>query len=228
MIAKLGNCFFHYRNFLFPVFYLALFIPSSVLFENDSLSVIVGGILILLGVSIRCLTIGLVYIVRGGKNRQIFAKGLVTEGIYTICRNPMYLGNLILLMGFGVFANSALFVFVFFPLFFIIYYSIIRAEEIYLYIKFGQSYLSYKKRVNSIFPNLSLLGSAFKDVNFKWIKVLSKEHSSLYMYCLGVLVISFIKGRINLYTLSFFILVCSLIFIVVKWMKRMHKFDTKS
>lgn len=39
------------------------------------------------------------YIKRGGRNRRVFARGLVTEGVVAHCRNPMYLGHLLLVAG---------------------------------------------------------------------------------------------------------------------------------
>ena len=63
MMVKVGNWLFHYRNFLFPVFYLALFIPSRPFLSNENASEIAGLLLIFSGILVRCITIGLVYIV---------------------------------------------------------------------------------------------------------------------------------------------------------------------
>ena len=34
IFTKFGNWLFHYRNILFPVFYAALFIPSTAIFQD--------------------------------------------------------------------------------------------------------------------------------------------------------------------------------------------------
>jgi len=113
-----GNWIFRYRNAIFPFFYVALFIPSPDIFANKY-AIILGALIIISGIMVRSLTIGLEYIIRGGSKGKIHANKLVTGGIYSICRNPMYLGNILLILGFGIFANSLLFTALFSPLFLI-------------------------------------------------------------------------------------------------------------
>lgn len=84
MLIKLGNWLFHYRNFLFPFFYAALFIPSPFIFSGTIWPMVIGSILIGTGIAVRGITIGLVYIIRGGNKRQIHAENLVT-GVFTSC-----------------------------------------------------------------------------------------------------------------------------------------------
>ena len=64
-MIKIGNFLFHYRNGLFPVFYLLLFISSPRIFEDYRLAVAVGLTLAIAGQALRAVTIGLAYIVRG-------------------------------------------------------------------------------------------------------------------------------------------------------------------
>jgi protein-S-isoprenylcysteine O-methyltransferase Ste14 len=225
MMVKLGNWLFHFRNFLFPLFYIALFIPSPPVFENTCTASVTGLILIFAGITVRCITIGLVYIVRGGNNREIYAEGLVTGGIYTICRNPMYLGNLLLLSGFGFFADSLIFILIFFPLFVFFYIAIIKAEEAFLINKFGKDFEDYRKNTNSIFPDLRNIGQAFKGHTFKWKKVLSKEHNSLFVYACGILLILLYNDQINLKTMIVILITISLVYGIIKYLKINHYLD---
>ena len=55
----------------------------------DALGVFVS----FLGLGVRAATIGFEYVVRGGRNRQVYADHLVQGGIYAHTRNPMYLGQ---------------------------------------------------------------------------------------------------------------------------------------
>lgn len=225
MIVKLGNWLFHYRNMLFPFFYAMLFVPSRPVFGNMTYAFIVGGIIIFIGMAVRITTIGLVYIERGGKNRRIYAGELVTEGIYNVCRNPMYLGNALLLLGFGLFANSLIFTLVFVPLFVGLYIAIILAEEAFLYNKFGQEYTSYKKNTNRIIPRLSSIKGAYRDQTFKWQKVVSKEHNSMFLYFTGILLILYHKTAISYFAFIIIFIVIFTNYLSVKLLKKRKVLD---
>lgn len=198
MLVKLGNLFFHYRNYFFGLMYAALFIPSPGVFQDLCIAQLVGGLIIAGGILVRSITIGLVYIIRGGVNRQIHAEKLVTEGIYQVCRNPMYLGNLLLLLGFGLFANSLIFTAAFFPLFVFIYICIIRAEENFLSNKFGTEFIRYRQHTNALIPQPGRLRQAFAGRRFNFKKVIAKEYNSLFIYFEGVLLIMLYHETVSL------------------------------
>lgn len=219
MIVKFGNWIFHYRNFLFPLFYGVLFIPSRQIIINESLAELIGLFFVLSGIIIRSTTIALVYVIRGGKDRQIYANTLVTEGIYSICRNPLYLGNILLLLGFGLFANSTLFVLFLFPLFIFFYMAIIKAEENFLFNKFGVNYTIYKERVNALLPNLRLLSTAFKNHRFNLKRVLKKEQSALFLYGTGLLLIILYRERIGLLEFSIYMILLFILYAFSRYMK---------
>jgi len=76
-----------------------------------------------------------------------FTTGLVTNGMYKISRNPMYLGMLIMLIGFAVYLGQ-LTPFLVLPVFyFVITEMQIKPEEEILEQKFGQEFLAYKNKV---------------------------------------------------------------------------------
>jgi len=138
MMVKLGNFLFHYRNGLFPLVYLLLFFKSSPVVEDYRLAAAAGFAVALLGQLLRAVTIGLEYIIRGGRKRQVYAEKLVQGGIFAHCRNPLYVGNFLILLGVGIASNSVLFLSLGVPFFFFAYWAIIAAEENYLRNKFGQ------------------------------------------------------------------------------------------
>jgi protein-S-isoprenylcysteine O-methyltransferase Ste14 len=225
MIVQFGNWIFNVRNYMFPVFYIALFITSRKVFANQAIADLVGFLFIGCGILIRSITIGLVYIVRGGKNRQIYAEDLVTGGIYSVCRNPMYLGNILLLLGFGILANSLLFLLLFFPLFVFFYFSIIKAEEAFLYNKFGEQFASYRSSVNALLPDLRQVKDAFRGQEFNWEKVLKKEYNSLFIYFTGILLILFYQDRLSLNIFLVAFIVLSLLYGWVKLLKYQKKLN---
>src|SRR4026207_2104351 len=131
-MIQIGNFFFKYRNLLFILLYLALFIPSPPIFSAKVFDsgyyiwpITIGLIVTVTGQLIRGATIGLAYIIRGGKDGKVYAEDLVTTGIFNHCRNPLYVGNILMLLGVGVLSNSLLYVGIIMPLFLIIYQAIV-------------------------------------------------------------------------------------------------------
>jgi protein-S-isoprenylcysteine O-methyltransferase Ste14 len=188
-MVKLGNFLYHYRNFLFPVFYCLLFIPSKKVFENLWVPIVIGFLIALTGQSIRVLTIGLAYIIRGGKNRMPYAEGLVTEGMFSHCRNPLYAGNILIIVGLGIMSNSFFFIAVMIPVFLFIYQAIVRAEENYLGQKFGEGFENYKRDVHRWIPRLSGLKETVSSMQFNWMRVILKEYNSTFIWMFGAILL---------------------------------------
>lgn len=199
MIA-VGNFFFKYRNGLFIVLYLLLFIPSPPLFSEKMCGanfyiwpIILGLVVTITGQLIRGLTIGLAYIIRGGKDGKVYAEDLVTTGIFSHCRNPLYVGNILMLLGVGIMANSLLYVFVVMPVFLFIYQTIVLAEENFLRDKFGEKFNQYCSKVNRWFPSLKGLGATFGSMKFHWKRWLIKEYNTQYIWMSGITLILLFK-----------------------------------
>ncbi|QRR03899.1 methyltransferase family protein [Dyadobacter sandarakinus] len=195
MIA-IGNFFFRFRNFLFIFLYLLLFIPSPDIFtayqfgERYYLFPIVLGLLVTItGELIRGLTIGLAYIVRGGQNRQIYAEKLVTEGIFNHCRNPLYVGNILMLLGVGILSNSLVYVGIVIPFFLFIYQAIVLAEENFLRGKFGAQFDQYCRRVSRWGIRLSGLSETFAGMRFNYKRWILKEYNTLFVWLVGIVAI---------------------------------------
>jgi protein-S-isoprenylcysteine O-methyltransferase Ste14 len=188
-LIKLGNFLFRNRNGIFPIFYLMLFVPSREVFTNPVTAMIIGFSVTIIGQLIRIITIGLVYIIRGGKDRRVYAEDLVTTGIFSHCRNPLYVGNILILVGLGIASNSLLFMAVFTPLFLFFWQAIVLAEENYLRDKFGEQYNDYCKRVNRWLINPNGLGATLGSMEFKWKRVIIREYNSTYIWMTGAVLI---------------------------------------
>ncbi len=195
-MLAIGNFFFKYRNLLFIFLYLALFIPSSRIFREESLGpnyylypLILGLSITIFGQLIRGVTIALKYIVRGGKNKEVYADDLVTEGIFTHCRNPLYVGNILMLIGVGILINSLLFVAVFIPLFLFIYQAIVLAEEQFLRNKFKAQFDTYCSNVDRWWINFRGLGKTMSTMDFNGKRWLIKEYNTQTVWATGILLI---------------------------------------
>lgn len=75
------------------------------------------------------------------------AKSLQTTGIYSLTRNPMYLGLALVYLGAAGLAGSWWTLILFPVLILIVQGYIIRREERYLALQFGEEYEAYRKRV---------------------------------------------------------------------------------
>jgi protein-S-isoprenylcysteine O-methyltransferase Ste14 len=200
MMIQIGNFFFKYRNLIFILLYLALFIPSPPIFSKEAFGtnyylwpIIIGLTITVTGQLIRGVTIGLAYIIRGGKDGKVYAEDLVTQGIFNHCRNPLYVGNILMLAGVGILSNSLIYLLVFIPFFLFVYQAIVLAEENFLRNKFGEKFNNYCKRVNRWIPGLNGIGKTFKGMHFKWRRWILKEYNTQYVWLTGITLILLFK-----------------------------------
>ena len=185
LAIRIGNLFFRYRNVAFPVFVVALYAlvaPPSEIFGSRRLEVIADGLalaLSLLGLATRAAVIGFAYIKRGGKGKRVYAADLVTEGIFGISRNPLYVGNLLICAGmFLMHGDPAVFV-AGTAVYVLVYVCIVRAEEAYLGEKFGPAYRAYCSDVPRWIPKLSRFRQATQGMDFNIRRVIQKDYSTI-------------------------------------------------
>jgi len=228
-MVKLGNFLFRNRNGIFPLFYLMLFVPSREVFPDPVTAMVIGFSVTIIGQLIRVITIGLVYIIRGGKDRRVYAEDLVTTGIFAHCRNPLYVGNILILVGLGIASNSLLFMAVFTPIFLFFWQAIVLAEENYLRRKFGEQYNEYCKRVDRWLINFKGLGSTLRSMQFKWKRVIIREYNATYLWMTGAVLIVmkhfyFHEERFDLHkNLAVFISILvglSILYLVARYLKK--------
>ena len=81
---------------------------------------------------------------------------MITDGPYSIVRNPLYLFSLTGAIGIGL-ASENLLILALMIAFYVMYYPLtILAEEKKLEAAFGQAYLEYKSKTPRLLPKLSL------------------------------------------------------------------------
>lgn len=185
-LVDAGNFWFHWRNFLFPVAFLLVFLPGPRLFASPLTAAIAGFVVAGLGQVVRAATIGFKYVIRGGRNRRVYAEDLVTDGLYRHSRNPMYVGNLLILFGVAIGSNSWGCVAVAVPLFLFIYVAIVAAEENFLRAKFGRAFDEFCADVPRWMPKLSGLAESVGGMKFHWKRVIVKEYGTPFGWILGI------------------------------------------
>jgi protein-S-isoprenylcysteine O-methyltransferase Ste14 len=121
-------------GFLFAIFYIWRARPTWK-------SLLCGTVLALLGILFRALAAGHVK-----KDRE-----LTTTGPYAFVRNPLYVGSIVIGIGFAIAACDVWVGIVLALYFFIVYVPVIRAEEVYLRSQFA-GYPEYMQQVPSLMP----------------------------------------------------------------------------
>lgn len=185
-IIKIGDFFFKYRNKVFPLIIFALFVlapPNSEVMGSRAIDKIIDIIAVLIsfsGLFIRALVIGFAYIKRGGKNKQVYADNLVTEGMFTISRNPLYVGNMLIYFGIFLLHGKLPVVLIGTGLFYFIYICIIAAEERFLRTKFGAEYDAYCAKTSRWLIDFSRFGEATRDMHFNFMKVIVKDYPTIF------------------------------------------------
>src|SRR5271170_3102509 len=127
-------------GFAFTLIYLWIARPTAE-------SMLIGSTLIIPGLAIRALASGHVQ-----KNEQ-----LTTGGPYAYTRNPLYLGSLILAVGFAISARNWWIGAGLVLIFLAIYLPVIRGEEAFLTTHFPE-FAEYARRVPRLLPRLNPFG----------------------------------------------------------------------
>lgn len=185
LLIAYGNFIFHYRNRAFPLALLSVLILFPPARDGgvdlsdqikDSAALVLG----LAGEAIRILTVGLEYIKRGGLNRQVYADKLVVNGLFAHCRNPLYVGNVMIAFALLLLFDRLAILVVGGVMMMLTYVAIIAAEERFLRERFGAEFEDYCRRANRWLPDFRRLGTTIASMNFNWKRVFLKESSSFF------------------------------------------------
>lgn len=197
LLERWGTFLFRFRDAVFPAVILATIIATRPQFPGGTRTAdlwldIVGVLVAASGQALRILVIGYRYIVRGGKHRRVHAEDLVTGGIFALARNPLYLGNILVLFGIFIIWNAPLLYLIGVPFTLIGYSGIVAAEEAFLRRKFGQEYDEYCRTTNRWIPDFTKAPEALKGIRFNWRRVLLREYGSwtAWIGTAGVLIIA--------------------------------------
>jgi protein-S-isoprenylcysteine O-methyltransferase Ste14 len=145
--ARLGGVLFRNRSWI-PVPFLAvpLLAPGRMSVANW----IVGALLVAAGEAVRLSGVAAAGTVTRRRSREV--QRLVTYGVFGWVRNPLYVGNFLIWMGFTAISGVYWFLPIAALLFVLEYTLIVRYEEGVLESIFGPSYLTYKSRTPRWLP----------------------------------------------------------------------------
>jgi protein-S-isoprenylcysteine O-methyltransferase Ste14 len=179
LAARIGAILFRYRGFLpVPFLLIPLFVPG----QQTRGTWLLGGFLILGGELLRLAGVAAAGTVTRRRSRDV--QRLVTYGIFAWIRNPLYVGNLLIWIGFMIGSGVLWFLPIALALFAIEYALIVRYDEGVLESIFGPEYLDYKRRVPRWLPR----GPSRPETGpHDWREALRSEVSTFAQYvALGV------------------------------------------
>jgi protein-S-isoprenylcysteine O-methyltransferase Ste14 len=145
--ARIGAVLFRNRGWL-PVPFLL--VPLLAPGHMSRASWLAGTVLIVAGELVRIAGVAAAGTVTRRRSRDV--QRLVTYGIFGWVRNPLYVGNFLIWLGFGVGSGVWWFLPLAVVLFAVEYTFIVRYEEGVLESIFGAEYLEYKRRTPRWFP----------------------------------------------------------------------------
>jgi protein-S-isoprenylcysteine O-methyltransferase Ste14 len=186
-IEKQGQFLFKWRSYL-PLFAIPLFIAALAQSQHlkakygdmvDLLWTVFSVIISFFGLLVRCLVAG--FVPRGTSGRNTLtqrAEFLNTTGMYSIVRNPLYLGNFLITLGLFMLTQAWWFILLG-TLGFLLYYErIIFTEEEFLRLQYGKPFIDWASHTPVFFPDFRLWRKPVLAFSFK--TVLRREHSTFF------------------------------------------------
>jgi protein-S-isoprenylcysteine O-methyltransferase Ste14 len=186
-IDKHGSFLFRWRSYL-PLLTLPLFIIALSHSERikriygDSADNLWGYLCIVIsffGLFVRVLVAG--YVPRGTSGRNTkwqAAETLNTTGMYSIVRNPLYLGNFIIVLGILLFVQAWWLVVMGAAGFWYFYSRIVFTEEEFLRKKFGTVFLEWREKTPLFWPRFKNWKKS--NIPFSFKTALRREFSTLF------------------------------------------------
>lgn len=247
---KDGDFLFRYRSYLplvlIPLFILVVYSFRSPMYKiaildgliyigfyNNAL-IIIAILVGLVGQGIRILVAGFVPKDTSGRNtKEQKASRLNTKGIYSTCRNPLYLGNFLMMLSPVILVGNWIFILCFCLCFWLYYERIIYAEEAFLSEKFKDDYITWTNNTPCFIPSFKKYVKSDLDFSFK--SMLKREYHSLFGLASSLLIVHYITATIvvfsypisslpspNYIILGFFI-ICLIIYLISLFLSKKTK-----
>lgn len=192
-LVRLGGWLFRKRTSLpVPIALALLLIPPRASDAAATWLFTAGLPVVLLGEMIRLW--GVHHIGAVSRTRSERLGPLIDSGPFAHVRNPLYIGNVLLWLGFAVSARLPWLVPVVFALLAIEYHAIVRWEERLLETRMGAPYRDYLRRVPRWMPKAASANVSGHDAAFSWTQTLFSERGTLIAIGVGYILLA-LKAR---------------------------------
>jgi protein-S-isoprenylcysteine O-methyltransferase Ste14 len=137
----------------------------------------------------------------GRNTKGQYAEKLNTDGPYSVVRNPLYAGNIVIITGVALLSQSFLMTALIFLLALSFYTPIILREEEFLSESFKEGFSAYAQGVPALLPDFKLWKKP--ELKFNLARVLYREHDTYMGIAFGFFAVqtirqSFINGKLYL------------------------------
>jgi protein-S-isoprenylcysteine O-methyltransferase Ste14 len=180
-MRRSGGWLFRWRGYL-PLFFIGIVLASLTQFR------FIGGselddewweafclAVSLFGLVIRALTVGFTPERTSGRNaREQRAAQLNTEGLYSMVRHPLYLGNFFLWMGIALYPHNWLVALLCVGIYWLYYERIMVAEEAFLAAEFGDEFELWSRATPAFIPDFRRYRPASAEFSLR--NVLKREY----------------------------------------------------
>lgn len=196
--VAVGQLFFRWRSYLPYLLALPLIValPQSGWFETafgEAAEIawdVFAALVAFAGLGIRVAAVGVAPVGTSGRNaRAQRADSLNTTGLYSVVRNPLYLGNAIIVLGLALSVKVWWIVPLALAATGMFYARVIAAEEAFLHGKFGAVYDVWRARTPVIVPDFGLWRRA--ELPFSLRNVLRREYNGFYQIVVALTAIEF-------------------------------------
>ena len=189
-LVEQGAFLFRWRSFL-P---LLLIFPGIVAISDSAVIeqkygdfyedswVLLGFIISMIGLAVRWVTVGFVPAGTSGRNtKSQRANHLNTDGMYSVCKNPLYLGNFVTILGILVSVKVWWLVLLGSLAYWLYIERIIATEENFLIETYGDEYTEWASRTPIFVPNFKLWQAPH--MKFSLRTVLRREYNGFMAVC---------------------------------------------
>ena len=183
-MTRIGAWLFRHRTIIpIPLALAILATPASL--TQPSALVGVGAVLVALGEAIRLWSVRQIGAI--SRTRSDRLGPLVASGPFAVVRNPLYVGNVTLWIGFAMSARLPWLAPVFVAILAFEYHAIVRWEERLLDERLGERYRAYAEQVPRWVPNtISRSRTAASEVSvFSWRETFYSERGTLIAIAIG-------------------------------------------
>ena len=183
--TRAGTWLFRWRSYL-PLLVLASLTALSFAFPSSAAGQLDGwelaGMLVsLAGLGLRVWTVGHAPAGTSGRGtRKLEAASLSTEGVYSVVRHPLYLGNLLVWAGVATTTGSLAAVAVTVLVFWIYNERIMLAEERFLHERFGAVFTRWAARTPALLP--APWRWRPHRLSFSLVFALGRDHAAFYAW----------------------------------------------